>query len=116
MRHQKQRGKLSRDSAHRKALFMNLCREVIDHERIQTTEAKAKAVKPGLQPLITLAKRGDHHSRRRRWPPSGRTSSWCTSCSRRSRRGTRSDRADTPHPEARPQQVGLDRDGLLELV
>ena len=64
MRHQKQRGKLSRDSAHRKALFMNLCREVIDHERIQTTEAKAKAVKPEIEKLITLAKRGDHHARR----------------------------------------------------
>ena len=49
MRHQKQRGKLSRDAAHRKSLFMNLCREVIDHERIQTTEAKAKAVKPELE-------------------------------------------------------------------
>jgi large subunit ribosomal protein L17 len=64
MRHQKQRGKLSRSSAHRKALFMNLCREVIDHERIQTTEAKAKAVKPELERLITLAKRGDMHARR----------------------------------------------------
>src|SRR4051794_20764588 len=64
MRHGKQRGKLSRDSAHRKSLFMNLCREVIDHERIQTTEAKAKAVKPELERLITLAKKGDHHSRR----------------------------------------------------
>ena len=64
MRHQKQRGKLSRSSAHRKALFMNLCREVIDHERIQTTEAKAKAVKPQLEKLITLGKRGDLHARR----------------------------------------------------
>ena len=64
MRHRKQRGKLSRDAAHRKALFMNLCREVIDHERIQTTEAKAKAVKPELERLITLAKRGDQHARR----------------------------------------------------
>ena len=64
MRHAKQRGKLSRDSAHRKALVMNLCREVIDHERIQTTEAKAKAVKPELEKLITLAKRGDLHARR----------------------------------------------------
>ena len=64
MRHQKQRGKLSRDAAHRKALFMNLCREVIDHERIQTTEAKAKAVKPEIEKLITLARRGDLHSRR----------------------------------------------------
>ena len=64
MRHQKQRGKLSRDSAHRKALMKNLCREVIDHERIKTTEAKAKAVKPELEKLITLAKRGDLHARR----------------------------------------------------
>jgi large subunit ribosomal protein L17 len=64
MRHRKQKGKLSRTAAHRKALFMNLCREVIDHERIQTTEAKAKAVKPELERLITLAKRGDPHARR----------------------------------------------------
>jgi len=64
MRHRNQKGKLSRDPAHRKALFMNLCREVIDHERIQTTEAKAKAVKPELERLITLAKRGDLHARR----------------------------------------------------
>src|SRR5689334_1990518 len=64
MRHQKQRGKLSRDSAHRKALMKNLCKEVIDHERIKTTEAKAKAVKPELEKLITLAKRGDLHARR----------------------------------------------------
>ena len=64
MRHRKQRGKLSRDAAHRKALFSNLCREVIDHERIQTTEAKAKAVKPEIEKLITLAKKGDLHARR----------------------------------------------------
>ena len=64
MRHRKQRGKLSRSASHRRALYMNLCREVIDHERIQTSEAKAKAVKPELERLITLAKRGDHHARR----------------------------------------------------
>jgi large subunit ribosomal protein L17 len=64
MRHNKQRGKLSRDSAHRKALMKNLCIEVIDHERIKTTEAKAKAVKPEVEKLITLAKRGDLHARR----------------------------------------------------
>ncbi|MBA2256305.1 MAG: 50S ribosomal protein L17, partial [Thermoleophilaceae bacterium] len=46
MRHRRDRRKLSRDSAHRKALFMNLSREVLNHERIKTTEAKAKAVKP----------------------------------------------------------------------
>src|SRR6187431_829669 len=64
MRHQKQRGKLSRDSAHRAALLRNLCKEVIEHERIKTTEAKAKAVKPEVEKLITLAKRGDLHARR----------------------------------------------------
>src|SRR3954470_2899150 len=64
MRHRKQKGKLSRDSAHRKALLMNLSKEVIEHERIQTSEAKAKAVKPEVEKLITLAKRGDLHARR----------------------------------------------------
>jgi large subunit ribosomal protein L17 len=64
MRHQKTRNKLSRDSAHRKALLMNLSKELIDHERIKTTEAKAKAVKPQIEKLITLGKRGDLHARR----------------------------------------------------
>ncbi len=64
MRHQRKRHKLSRDSAHRRALLMNLSREVINHERIETSEAKAKAVKPQLERLITLAKRGDLHARR----------------------------------------------------
>ncbi len=64
MRHKKTRHKLSRDSAHRKALLMNLSREVIDHERIRTTHAKAKALRPEIEKLITLAKRGDLHARR----------------------------------------------------
>jgi large subunit ribosomal protein L17 len=64
MRHQKTRNKLSRSASHRKALFMNLSRQVVQHERIKTTEAKAKAVKPELEKLITLAKRGDLHARR----------------------------------------------------
>src|SRR5436189_2076696 len=65
MRHQKTRHKLSRDASHRKALLRNLCREVIEHERIRTSQAKAKAVKPEMEKLITLAKRGDLHARRR---------------------------------------------------
>jgi large subunit ribosomal protein L17 len=64
MRHQKTRHKLSRSTAHRKALLANLCKEVIEHERIRTSETKAKAVKPELEKLITLAKRGDLHARR----------------------------------------------------
>jgi large subunit ribosomal protein L17 len=64
MRHAKQRNKLSRDSAHRRALLRNLCRELIEHERIKTSQAKAKAVKPKIEKLITLGKRGDLHARR----------------------------------------------------
>jgi large subunit ribosomal protein L17 len=64
MRHSKQRNKLSRDSAHRRSLMRNLSRDVIQHERITTSQAKAKAVKPKVEKLITLGKRGDLHARR----------------------------------------------------
>jgi large subunit ribosomal protein L17 len=64
MRHKRDRRKLSRSASHRKALLMNLSREVINHERIETTQAKAKAVKPEIEKLITLGKRGDQHARR----------------------------------------------------
>lgn len=64
MRHNKLRNKLSRDTGHRGALLANLCKELVDHERIKTTQAKAKAVKPEVEQLITLAKRGDLHARR----------------------------------------------------
>ena len=64
MRHQRNRHKLSRDAAHRKALLQNLSKQLIEHERIETTVSKAKAVKPEVEKLITLAKRGDVHARR----------------------------------------------------
>ena len=64
MRHRKSRHKLSRDSAHRRSLLRNLCRDVVEHERIRTSQAKAKAVKPQVEKLITLGKRGDLHARR----------------------------------------------------
>src|SRR5688572_31923426 len=64
MRHRKKRNKLSRDAGHRKALVKNLCSQIVQHERVQTTEAKAKLVKPEVEKLITLAKRGDLHARR----------------------------------------------------
>ena len=64
MRHQKTRHKLSRDSAHRKALLRNLSKEVIEHGRIKTSAAKAKAVKPEVEKLITLAKDDTLHARR----------------------------------------------------
>jgi large subunit ribosomal protein L17 len=64
MRHQRSGKKLGRDSAHRKALYSNLAGALIEHGRIQTTEAKAKAVKPFVERMITLGKRGDLHARR----------------------------------------------------
>ena len=64
MRHQRTGKKLGRDSSHRKALYANLACSLIEHERIKTTEAKAKAVKPMAEQMITLGRRGDLHARR----------------------------------------------------
>jgi large subunit ribosomal protein L17 len=64
MRHRRAGKKLGRDSAHRRALYSNLAGSLIEHGRIKTTEAKAKAVKPFAEQMITLGKRGDLHSRR----------------------------------------------------
>ena len=64
MRHARSGKKLGRDSAHRKALYSNLAGALIEHGRIQTTEAKAKAVKPYAEKMITLGKRGDLAARR----------------------------------------------------
>jgi len=64
MRHARAGKKLGRDSAHRKALYANLTCALIEHGRIRTTEAKAKAVKPIAERLITLARVGDLAARR----------------------------------------------------
>ena len=64
MRHQRAGKKLGRDSAHRKALYANLTGALIEHGRIRTTEAKAKAVKPIAEQMITLGRRGDLAARR----------------------------------------------------
>jgi large subunit ribosomal protein L17 len=64
MRHANAGKKLGRDSAHRKALYSNLAGALIEHGRIRTTEAKAKAVKPIAERMITLGRRGDLAARR----------------------------------------------------
>jgi large subunit ribosomal protein L17 len=64
MRHANAGKKLGRDAAHRKALYSNLAGALIEHGRIKTTEAKAKAVKPIAEKLITLGRRGDLSARR----------------------------------------------------
>ena len=65
MKHARAGKKLGRDSAHRKALYSNLAGALIEHGRIKTTEAKAKAVKPIAEQMITLGRRGDLAARRR---------------------------------------------------
>ncbi len=64
MPHQISGRHLGRNSAQRKALFKGLVTQVLQHERIETTEAKAKAVRADVEKMITLAKRGDLHARR----------------------------------------------------
>src|SRR5947209_10200694 len=64
MRHHRAGKKLGRDSAQRRALYSNLAGALIEHGRIRTTEAKAKAVRPIAEQMITLGRRGDIHARR----------------------------------------------------
>jgi large subunit ribosomal protein L17 len=64
VRHGRTGKKLGRDSSHRRALYSNLACSLIEHGRIRTTEAKAKAVKPYAEKMITLGRRGDLHARR----------------------------------------------------
>jgi large subunit ribosomal protein L17 len=59
VRHRKSGRKLGRDASHRKALYANLAVSLIEHGRIRTTEAKAKEVRPIVEEMITLGKRGD---------------------------------------------------------
>ena len=64
MRHQRSGKKLGRNAAQRRALYSNLAGALIEHGRIKTTEAKAKAVKPIAEQMITLGRRGDLAARR----------------------------------------------------
>ena len=64
MRHGKAHRKLGRTSAHRTAMFANMSASLIKHEQIVTTLPKAKELRPIVEKLITLAKRGDLHARR----------------------------------------------------
>jgi large subunit ribosomal protein L17 len=64
MRHQKKTVKLGRTASHRDALLANQVCSLIEHKRIKTTLAKAKAVRPLAEKMVTLGKRGDLHARR----------------------------------------------------
>jgi large subunit ribosomal protein L17 len=64
MRHRAKGRQLSRTSEHKKALLRNMAASLFQHEKIVTTEAKAKELRPYAERLITLARRGDLHARR----------------------------------------------------
>ncbi len=64
MRHGKAHRKLGRTAAHRTAMFANMSASLIKHEQIVTTLPKAKELRPFVEKLVTLAKRGDLHARR----------------------------------------------------
>ena len=64
MRHSKGYRRLNRTHEHRKALFANMAGSLIEHEQIKTTLPKAKELRPIVEKLITLSKRGDLHARR----------------------------------------------------
>ena len=64
MRHRKKGRNLSRSPSHRRATLRNMATSLLRHERITTTTAKAKELRPYVERLITLARRGDLHARR----------------------------------------------------
>ena len=64
MRHNMSGRKLGRKSAHRKSMFSNMAQALIKHEQISTTLPKAKDLRPIVEKLVTLGKRGDLHARR----------------------------------------------------
>ncbi|WP_295813133.1 50S ribosomal protein L17 [uncultured Nitratireductor sp.] len=64
MRHGKSGRKLNRTASHRKAMFANMAASLIEHEQIVTTLPKAKEIRPIVEKLVTLGKRGDLHARR----------------------------------------------------
>jgi large subunit ribosomal protein L17 len=64
MRHRNQGRKLGRTTAHREAMFANMAAALIKHEQIKTTLPKAKELRPVVERLVTLSRRGDLHARR----------------------------------------------------
>ena len=64
MRHRNSGKRLGRNTSHRKAMMRNMVTSLFEHEKITTTDARAKELRPMAEKLITLAKRGDLHARR----------------------------------------------------
>ena len=95
--------RLGGSPAHERLMLANLATSLFQHGKIQTTETKAKRLRPLAEQLITKAKRGDLASRRRVLG-SSRTRTWSTPCSTRSRPGTPTARRLHPDREDRSAQ------------
>jgi ribosomal protein L17 len=100
MRHGVAHRKLNRTSSHRRAMFANMAASLIEHEQIVTTLPKAKELKPIMDKLVTLAKRGDLHARRQAISKSA-TRIRFASCLRRSARAMPTRRRLHPRSEGR---------------
>ena len=85
--------RFNRTAEHRKAMFANMAAALIKHEQIETTLPKAKELRPVVEKLITLAKRGDLHARRQAMAQLRDETAGRRSCSTSWRRATRTARA-----------------------
>ena len=106
MRHRKQGRKLSRTSGQRKALYRNLITDLFQHERLQTTEVKARAIRRQAEKLITLSRRGQADRILELIEANDETTlarmiqAWVPSRRRRGLRNTSSARTGRPAPDA----------------
>lgn len=64
MRHRKKGRRLGRNTSHRRAMMRNMATSFFEHDKLKSTEAKVKELRPMVEKIITLAKRGDLHSQR----------------------------------------------------
>ena len=112
MRHQKKTIKLGRTAEHRKALLANQVCSLIEHQRIKTTLAKAKAVRPLAEKMVTLGKKGSLHARRTALATL-RQKNACEETVRRNRAAIdQAQRRLHPHRQARPAQERFRVDGV----
>ena len=109
MRHQKKTVKLGRTAEHRKSLLANQVCSLIEHQRIKTTLAKAKAVRPLAEKMVTLGKNGSLHARRTALAVLRQKDAVKKLFDDIAPRSCRSQRRLHPHHQARPAQERLGR-------
>src|SRR5438874_1930581 len=110
MRHRKKTVKLGRKAEHRKALLANQVCSLIEHTRIRTTLAKAKAVRPLAEKMVTLGKKGSLHARRTalavliEWVDAPKADEPVEETTAAKGKGKKAASAETAAPEAKPKK------------